>query len=90
MSVFHVLTFIRLREICSSDSDEVYEERVRCFKETEVFKSNPKLRGWLETRWFPEHKVKVTSVAYWYLLKKLFMAHGILFESFFVTVNRAM
>jgi hypothetical protein len=47
----------RLREISSSESEGVYEERVQRFKAMEVYSNCQKLRGWLETRWFPQKKV---------------------------------
>ncbi|XP_053373995.1 uncharacterized protein LOC128546738 [Mercenaria mercenaria] len=45
-----------LRAICNSSSEETYSEQVSTLKDTELYRNNKRLRGWLEARWFPEHK----------------------------------
>lgn len=47
----------KLRLVANSETEEIYQERVRTLKEFSVWKENNHLRGWFENHWLKDHKV---------------------------------
>ena len=50
----------KLRLVASSETEEIYKQRVNALKESNLWKGNSHLSNWFETKWLKEHKVSAS------------------------------
>ena len=50
----------KLRQVASSETEEIFKQRVNALKESNLWKGNSHLRNWFETTWLKEHKVSAS------------------------------
>ena len=50
----------KFRLIANSETEKIYQERVRSLKESNFWKENQNLQVWFENHWLKEHKVSAS------------------------------
>ena len=48
------------RQVASSETEEIFKQRVNALKESNLWKGNNHLSNWFETTWLKEHKVSAS------------------------------